>query len=116
MTTNITLFTMNVGDIRSGQQADRRHSTRTREANLAGGRWLSTRLRAWRMARRDIRTTLVLPVGFALLAFALISVSRGQSRLHHSEPSDHIGGWGEIWHRRCGGSSHIGAAVAFSAC
>jgi uncharacterized membrane protein YoaK (UPF0700 family) len=92
MTTNITLLTMDLGDILSGQHADRVAQARERAKHTwpaIAGFLLGCALGAWCAATFGLRA-LVLPVGFALLAFALgIGVSRGKSRPHHSERSDY---------------------------
>jgi uncharacterized membrane protein YoaK (UPF0700 family) len=92
MTTNITLLAMDVADILSGQQPDRVAKACERAKHTwpaVAGFLFGCALGAWCAATFGLRS-LVLPVGFALLALALgIVVSRGQSRLHRSEPSDH---------------------------
>jgi uncharacterized membrane protein YoaK (UPF0700 family) len=73
MTTNITLLTMDVGDILSGQQADRVAKARERATHTwpaVAGFLLGCALGAWCAATFGLRS-LVLPVGLALLAIAL---------------------------------------------
>jgi uncharacterized membrane protein YoaK (UPF0700 family) len=73
MTTNITLLTIDVGDVLSGQQADRVAKARERAKHTwpaVAGFLLGCALGAWCAATFGLRS-LVLPVGFALLAVAL---------------------------------------------
>jgi uncharacterized membrane protein YoaK (UPF0700 family) len=73
MTTNITLLTMDVGDILSGQQADRVAKARERAKHTwpaIAGFLLGCTLGAWCAATFGLRS-LLLPVSFALLAVAV---------------------------------------------
>ena len=92
MTTNITLLTVDVSDILSGQQAARVAKARERAKHTwpaVAGFLLGCALGAWCAATFGLRS-LVLPVGFALLAIALgWRQSRPVTALQHSERSDH---------------------------
>jgi uncharacterized membrane protein YoaK (UPF0700 family) len=73
MTTNITLLTLDVGDILSGQRPDRVAKARERAKHTwpaIAGFLLGCALGAWCAAIFGLRS-LMLPVGFAFLAVAL---------------------------------------------